>query len=171
MNRQPHDANLKAQARSLYTADGPTLAASVTGIPARTIRRWAVAEQWPRSGDGHRPHLHVAPVAETRQPAGKSGQVPAGYGLARRVLLRRLGDTAGLALDQVERELAQGHTGKARDCAIICGIALDKAELLVKAVGSDVGVGMPTVAEARARLRELAADLTARRTGSDGRPQ
>jgi hypothetical protein len=88
--------------------------------------------------------------------------VPAGYGLARRVLLRRLGDTAGLALDLVAQELAAGHTSKARDCAIICGIALDKAEMLAKVGGQDVGGAMPTVAEATSRLRELAADLTSR---------
>jgi hypothetical protein len=170
MNRQPHPDDAKAQAKALFVADGATLAASVTGISARTIRRWAVAEQWPRKGDGHRPHLRVAPSVETRQPVGKSS-VPAGYSLARRVLLRRLGDTAGLALDQVEKELGQGHTSKARDCAIICGIALDKAEQLAKAAGTGVGGDMPTVDEARTRLHELATDLTARRTGSDGQPQ
>jgi hypothetical protein len=73
MNRQPWSDDLRQQARALYASDGAQLASSVTGIPARTLRRWAVAEQWPRTGDGHRPHLHVAPDAETRQPTGKVG--------------------------------------------------------------------------------------------------
>jgi hypothetical protein len=171
VNRQPHDADLKAQARSLYAADGPTLAASVTGIPARTIRRWAVAEQWPRSGDGHRPHLHVAPVAETRQPTGKTRVVAIGYGLQRRVLLRRLGELATLALDQVETELRAGHTVKARDGMVVCGIALDKAEQLAKAAGPDLAGDRPDAAEAVARIRAMAADLATRKTGSDGQPQ
>jgi hypothetical protein len=168
MNRQPHPDGAKAQARQVYEAHGSRKASEVTGLPRRTVNAWAKAEGWQRRGQ--RPDLRVAPVAETRQPAGKRS-VPAGYSLARRVLLRRLGDTAGLALDQVEAELRQGHTSKARDCAIICGIALDKAELLAKAAGAGVGGDMPTVEEARTRLRELAIDLTARRTGSDGRPQ
>jgi hypothetical protein len=96
--------------------------------------------------------------------------VPAGYSLARRVLLRRLGHTATLALDQVEMELGQGHTSKARDAAVVCGIVLDKAEQLAKAAGAGVGGDMPTVDEARTRLHELATDLTARRTGSDDQP-
>ena len=74
MNRQPWSDDLRQQARALYASDGVQLASSVTGIPARTLRRWIVAEGWPRSGDGHRPHLHVAPVPDTRQPALK-GQV------------------------------------------------------------------------------------------------
>jgi hypothetical protein len=167
MNRQQHSDGAKAQARTIFEAHGSRKAAEVTGISRRTINAWARAGGWQRRGQ--RPDLRVAPVPDARQVSSKGREVPAGYGLARRVLLRRLGDTAGLALDQVRRELGQGRTGKARDCAIVCGILLDKAEVLAKAVGSDVGGTTPTVGEARARLRELAADLAARRTGSDGR--
>ena len=48
MNRQPHDPSLKAQARSLYAADGPKLASDVTRIPKRTVNAWAKAEGWQR---------------------------------------------------------------------------------------------------------------------------
>ena len=43
-----HDHSLKAQARSLYAADGPKLASDVTRIPKRTINAWAKAEGWQR---------------------------------------------------------------------------------------------------------------------------
>lgn len=169
MNRQPHPDGLKAKARTIYEAKGSRAAAEQTGISRRTVNAWAKAEGWQphvatRQAPDQRLHL-VAPVADTARPAGKSS-VPAGYGLARRVLLRRLGDTAGLALDQVEAELGQGHTSKARDCAIICGIALDKAEMLAKATAGEPGGTMPTVEESRTRLRELAHDLTSRAQGN-----
>jgi hypothetical protein len=165
-NREPWDEDLKQQTKALYLADGAALASSVTGVPVRTVRQWAKVGNWrqqtPATGQPADQRLHlVTPVPGVAAAPSKS-QVPAGYGLARRVLLRRLGDTASLALDLVAQELAAGHTSKARDCAIICGIALDKAELLAKAGGQDVGGAMPTVAEATSRLRELAADLTSR---------
>jgi hypothetical protein len=170
VNRQPHDPDLKAQARSLYAADGATLAASVTGIPARTIRRWAVAEQWPRSGDGHRPHLHVAPVAETWQPTPKGHVTSLGYPHQRRALLRQLGDEARECLTALATDREAGRSGAARNWAWCVGILLERAELLAKAAGPDQAAGQPDAAEAVARLRELATDLAARRTGSDGQP-
>ena len=170
MNRQPWSDDLRQQARALYASDGAQLASSVTGIPARTLRRWAVAEQWPRSGDGHPPHLHVAPSAGTRQPAGKTRVVAIGWGFQRRAVLRRLGELATLALDQVGTELRAGHTVKARDSMVVCGIALDKAEQLAKAAGPDLAGDRPDTAEALARLQEMLGDLATRRTGSDGQP-
>jgi hypothetical protein len=170
MSHRPWSDDLRQQARALYASDGAKLASEVTGVPLRTVQRWAMAERWAAPSDdatSQAPHLHVAPAPDVWRPDGRGRHVPAGYGLARRLLLRRLGDTAGLALDHVERELGQGHTSKARDCAI----ALDRAEVLAKAVGDGVGGAVPSVAEARARLAELAADLTARSTGSDGHPR
>jgi hypothetical protein len=170
VNRQPHDADLKAQARTLYAADGPTLAASVTGIPARTIRRWAVAEQWPRSGDGHRPHLHVARVAETRQATPKGQVATLGYGLQRRALLRQLGDEARDCLVALARDREAGKSGAARNWAWCVGILLERAELLAKAGGSDQTQGHPDAAESLSRIREMVADLNDRRAGTGGRP-
>jgi hypothetical protein len=95
--------------------------------------------------------------------------VAIGYGYQRRALLRRLGELAGLALDQVETELRAGHTVKAKDSAVVAGIALDKAEQLAKAAGPDLAGDRPDAAEALARIQEMAADL-ARRTGTDGHP-
>jgi hypothetical protein len=175
MNRQPHDAGLKAQAKALYESDGPKLASDVTSIPKRTINAWAKAEGWqrttgPHQATGQRPDLRVAGVAETRQPTGKSRVVAIGYGYQRRALLRRLAGLAALALDQVETELRSGHTVKARDGMVVCGIALDKAEQLAKAAGPDLAGDRPDAAEAVARLQEMAAELATRKTGSDGQP-
>jgi hypothetical protein len=175
MNRQQHPDDAKAQAKALYAADGPKLASDVTRIPKRTINAWAKAEGWqratgPHQATGQRPDLRVAGVAETRQPTGKSRVVAIGYGYQRRALLRRLGELAGLALDQVETELRAGHTVKARDGMVVCGIALDKAEQLAKAAGPDLAGDRPDAAEALARLQEMTADLATRRTESDGHP-
>jgi hypothetical protein len=63
------------------------------------------------------------------------------------------------------------QVGAARNWAWCVGILLERAELLAKAAGPDQASGHPDPAAALGRLRELASDLTARRTGSDGRPQ
>jgi hypothetical protein len=171
MNRQQHPDGAKAQARQVYEHHGAARASSVTGVSARTIRRWAAEERWPRQMATPQPRgLHVAPVAGTRQPVGKTRVVAIGYGYQRRALLRRLGELATIALDQVETELRAGHTVKARDGMVVCGIALDKAEQLAKAAGPDLAGDRPDAAEAVARLREMAADLATRRTGSDDHP-
>jgi hypothetical protein len=173
VNRQPHDPSLKAQARQVYEAHGSRKAAEATGISRRTINAWARADGW--QPPGNRPHLRVAPVADADGPSGKSegaagNRVPASWGLASRVLLRRLADTAALALDQVERELAAGHTSKARDAMVVGGIAIQRGLELSKATGPDQTQGHPDAAESAARIAEMARELTARRTGSDGQP-
>jgi hypothetical protein len=160
--------DLKAQARSLYGADGLTLAASVTGIPARTLRRWAAAEQWPRPGDGHRPELRVALVASARQPAPKGQVTSLGYGYQRRALLRQLADEARECLTALAADREAGRSGAARNWAWCVGILLERAELLAKAAGPDQAAGHPEAAEAVVRIREMAADLM-ERAGSDGR--
>ena len=173
MNRQPHPDNAKTRARQVYEHHGAAQASETTGVSVRTIRRWAATEQWPRQTATPQPRgLHVAPVPETRQPTGKSRVTPIGYGYQyqRRALLRRLAGLATLALDQVETELAAGRTVKARDGMVVCGIALDKAEQLAKAAGPDLAGDRPDTAEAVARLQEMLADLSDRRTGTDGHP-
>jgi hypothetical protein len=165
VNRQRHPDGAKAQARTIFEAHGSRRAAEVTGLPRRTINAWAAAEDWQRPGQPR--HLRVAPSAEARPAAGKTG-VPAGYSLARRVLLRRLGDTASLALDQVEAHLRAGHTVKARDAMVVAGIAVQRAEELAKAAGPAAG-GQPDPAELVGRLRELATDLRTRKANG-GRP-
>jgi hypothetical protein len=169
-------ADLKAQARALYASDGLQLAAEVTQIPGRTLRHWAKTEQWPRPGDedqagngGKRADLRLAPVPHAGQGPVKGQVVALGYGYQRRALLRQLGDLAGQAVGRASAELEQGHTAKARDAAVVLGIALDRAEALARAAGPDPSA-QPEMAEVVGRLRELAADLQARKTGSDGQP-
>jgi hypothetical protein len=173
MNGQQHDPGLKAQARALYSTDGAKLASDVTQVPIRTVRHWARTEGWQApTATRQAHHLRVAPDAGTRQPAGKTRVATSlGYGYQRRALLRRLGELATLALDQVETELQAGHTVKARDGMVVCGIALDKAEQLAKAAGPDLAGDRPDTAEVVTRLQEMAADLAGRGTGSDGQPR
>ena len=61
----------------------------------------------------------------------------------------------------MEKELAAGHTSKARDAAVVAGIVIDKGEQLVKAAGSGSDGARPTRDETIARLRALTAELRA----------
>jgi hypothetical protein len=167
-------ADLKAQARTLYERDGVGLAVSVTGIPERTVLHWSKTEQWTRHG-GDRNHrkgadLRVAPVPSASQGTVKGQVVAIGYGYQRRALLRQLGDLAGQAIGRASAELEQGHTAKARDAAVVLGIALDRAEALARAASPDPSA-QPEVAEVVGRLRELHADLAARKAAGNGQPQ
>jgi hypothetical protein len=168
VNRQQHPDGAKAQARQVYEAHGSRLAAEVTGISRRTINAWAKADGWQPPGQPR--HLHVAPAAQTRQPAPKGRVASLGYGYQRRALLRQLGDEARACLTALAKDREAGKSGAARNWAWCVGILLERAELLAKAASPDQSSGQPDPAEAVARLREMAADLTARRAGSSGRP-
>jgi hypothetical protein len=171
--REPWPADLKYQARSLYERDGVQLASDVTGIPKRTLQHWSQTEQWPRPGEARNDRKHaglrLAPDPSAPQAPAKGEVVQLGYGFARRGLLRQLGDLAGQALTTAGKELEAGHTIKARDATVVAGIALDKAELLAAKAGPDAG-GHPEVAEVIVRLRELHADLQARKAAGNGHP-
>jgi hypothetical protein len=155
-NRQPWDDELKAQAKALYAADGATLASAATGIPSRTIRRWAMAEQWPQPGDGHRPDLHVAGAA----PVPSAPEVPAngavghGRGWQPRLLLERLCAELWAELDTLAALRERGKAREARDTAVVVGILVDKAAGLAKQTGASGG--QLDQAATLARLRELA---------------
>jgi transposase len=43
-----HDQHAREHAKRLYRQHGAAYAAEHTGIPERTIRRWALAEGWPQ---------------------------------------------------------------------------------------------------------------------------
>jgi hypothetical protein len=136
--------DLRQQARVLYERDGLQLASSVTSIPSRTIRAWAQQEQWRKPGKGS--ELRVATVAHAPQRPAKGEVVALGYGHTRRSLLRQMGELAAQAAVKASEELASGHTIKARDCGVLMGIAVDKAEQLAKAAG-DQGGGHPEMTE------------------------
>jgi len=169
MNRQQHPDGAKRQARQAYEHHGSRQAAETTGISRRTINAWARADGW--QPPGQRSHLHVAPAAQTRQPAPKGKVTSLGYGYQRRVLLRQLGDEAHACLAALAKDREAGRSGAARNWAWCVGILLERAELLAKAAGPDQAEGHPDAAAAVARIREMAADLRDRRTGSDAQPQ
>jgi hypothetical protein len=178
--REPWPEELKHQARTLYERDGIQLAAEVTQIPSRTLRYWARAEQWQHPGSdgngGNRPDLHVAPGAHAPQPVSSGGKpvkgqvVALGYGFARRDLLRQLADEAAGCLTAMAEDRERGRSAAVRNWAWAVGVLLERAELLAKAAGPGHADDHPDPAEAVGRLRELAADLNARRTGTDGHP-
>jgi hypothetical protein len=93
-----------------------------------------------------------------------------GYGFQRRALLRQLGDEARACLTALAKDREAGKSGAARNWAWCVGILLERAELLAKAAGPDLAGDRPDAAETVARIREMAADLATRRTGSDGQP-
>lgn len=169
MNRQRHPDGARAQAKQVYEQHGSRRAAEVTGLPRRTINAWARQDGWQQPRQ--RSHLRVAPVAQTRQPAHKGQVTSLGYGYQRRALLRQLGDKAHACLAALAKDREAGRSGAARNWAWCVGILLERAELLAKAAGPDQAEGHPDAAAAVARIREMAADLRDRRTGSDAQPQ
>jgi hypothetical protein len=134
-SRQPWDDDLKAQAKALYLADGAQLAADVTGIPVRTIRRWAVADRWgrppgPDSG-------HVADQGDTQDapdpareggPAKRDGGSFGSFsGMPGMELEQDLALARQVYRTEVERFLAGGgRAGGVRDASIALGVLLDK---------------------------------------------
>jgi hypothetical protein len=168
VNRQQHPDGAKAQARQVYEAHGSRLAAEVTGISRRTINAWAKADGWQPPGQPR--HLHVAPAAQTRQPAPKGRVASLGYGYQRRALLRQLGDEARACLTALAKDREAGKSGAARNWAWCVGILIERAELVAKAAGPDLAGDRPDDGEVMARLQEMATDLAGRRTQSDDQP-
>jgi hypothetical protein len=134
VNRQPWDDDLKAQAKALYLADGATLASEVTGIPVRTIRRWAMADDWgrpPTTATGQDPDQELADLAPgpvQLAGEGKGGHALGGHGPPGLELERDLALARQVYRTEVERFLAgKGRAGGVRDASIALGVMLDKA--------------------------------------------
>lgn len=123
-----------------------------------------MAEQWPRPGDGHRPELRLAPHAAdapASEPDGNSAPAaitPRGW--QPRLLLERLSAELWAELDTLEALRDHGKARDARDVAIVVGILCDKAAALAKQTG--VASSRPDPAEARDRMRQIAATLRQR---------
>jgi hypothetical protein len=164
VNRQPHDPGAMAQARQLYLQRGPAEASRLTGVPPRTLRRWAERGHWrPRNQEsGHSPELGVAPVAP--RSAGTSGHAAKETVAARplwnphRVLGRILVEL-GAELDDLAAARAEGKRREARDTAVVVGILVDKAQALAERAGAD----RPTdPADAAEHIRQVLDAIQAR---------
>jgi hypothetical protein len=134
MNRQRWDADIRAQAKALYLADGAALASSVTQVPIRTVRQWAKDGNWRQPGpdDGHAadqrdtpdtggPEQDAGPAKRDGAPFG-SFSGPPGLELERDLALARMVYRA-----ECERyQAGQGRPAGIRDAAVTLGILLDK---------------------------------------------
>jgi hypothetical protein len=154
---KPHDDAAKRQARQVYETHGAQAAADTTGIPVRSIRRWALAERWPR-------RLTVAdPTPEKVEARSQAARM--GWHTRRRVMADQLGNVGAQLLEAIQGELAKGRRLNLRDAGILLGIMLDKAELLAAQTGGTDGAAM-SPEESIARIRELATAIN-QRAGAD----
>jgi hypothetical protein len=143
VNRRPHPDGARAQARQLYQQRGPAEASRITGIPPRTLRRWASSGHWrPLSATTQQPpDQHDAGVAasggQPLQP-GKSGAATLG-GWQPHAVLGRLTAELWAELDDLARWRAAGRPRESRDTAVTAAILLDKCQALAKQLGHDGG--------------------------------
>jgi hypothetical protein len=152
---KPHDDAARRRARQVYETHGAQAAADTTGIPVRSIRRWASAERWPR-------RLAVAvPTPEKVEARSQASRM--GWHTRRRVMADQLGNVGAELLEAIQAELAKGRRLNLRDA----GILLDKAELLAAQTGGTAGSGL-SEQEVAARLREIAANLRERAEATRG---
>jgi hypothetical protein len=150
-----HDPEVHEQAKTLYRQRGAAHAAEQTGIPERTIRRWALAEGWQQ-----RMTALAGQDAETKSAASRAAIL--GWQTRRRTMADQLGHVGAQLLEAIQAELAKGRRLNLRDAGILLGIMLDKAELLAAQTGGTDGPRM-SKEELLGRLRELAADWQERR--------
>jgi hypothetical protein len=150
----------REQAKTLYAQRGAAYAAEQTGVPERTIRRWALAEGWPQ-----RMAVVTGQDGETTSPASQA--VILGWQTRRRHMADQLGHVGAQLLEAIQRELAERNRLNLRDAGILLGIMLDKAELLAAATGAS-GRGDLTPEQSMARLETLL-DVLEDREANHGR--
>jgi hypothetical protein len=155
-----YNPQTREQARTLYRQHGAAYAAEQTGIPERTIRRWALAEGWP-----HRISVVAAQDGRTNGAATQAGIL--GWQTRRRHMADQLGHVGAQLLEAIQRDLAERKRLNLRDAGILLGIMLDKAELLAAATGAS-GRGDLTPEQSMARLETLL-DVLEDREANHGR--
>jgi hypothetical protein len=142
----------------VYEHHGAQAASDDTGIPIRSIRRWASAERWPR-------RLAVTDPSPEKMEA-RSQAARMGWHTRRRNMADQLGDVGAQLLEAIQADLAQRKHLNLRDAAILLGVAVDKAELLTAATGGSGGPSSPE--DSIARIRELATVINERREADQG---
>ena len=112
----------KAEAVKLYDEHGTAQAATRTGIPPRTIRRWA-------NQAGHVAEANTEKTATARAKGAE--QVAEAWGDFRAAEATGAGTTATKVRDAILAVVDHGgRSREARDLAVTYGILIDKAELL-----------------------------------------
>jgi hypothetical protein len=160
-----YQSQVREQAKTLYQQHGAAYAAEQTGIPERTIRRWALADSWQQ-----RMTALAGQDARTKPPASQAAMI--GWSTRRRHMADQLGHVGVQLLEAIQRELAQGRRLNLRDAGILLGIMLDKAEALsaVTGGGRDQLDLSPEANQARIqRINQLLAVVSQRaREAGDG---
>jgi len=111
-----HPPDLKAQALAVYVDHGGAEASRQTGVPAGTIRSWALR-------DG------VATVAaQNTRAAIAAAQMR--WEQRRLALADAIGEAAEAALGLVDEALDAGDARAAKDAAVTLGVLIDRAEKL-----------------------------------------
>jgi hypothetical protein len=142
-----YDPQAREQAKTLYAQRGAAYAAEQTGIPERTIRRWALTEGWQ-----HR--MTVVAAQDARTNAAASQAAILGWQTRRRHMADQLGHVGAQLLEAIQRELAERKRLNLRDAGILLGIMLDKAELLAAQTGA-TGYGELSPEQSLARIDTL----------------
>jgi hypothetical protein len=124
---KPHDLAARRHARQVYEQHGAQAAADATGISIRSIRRWALAERWPR---------RLAVAQDGQKMAERSHAARIGWQTRRRTMADQLGEVGAQLLEAIQRDLAERKRLNLRDAGILLGIMLDKAELLAAQTGA-----------------------------------
>jgi hypothetical protein len=124
-----YDPQAREQARTLHAQRGAAYAAEQTGIPERTIRRWALTEGWQ-----HR--MTVVTGQDARTNAAASQAATLGWHTRRRTMADQLGHVGQQLLEAIQRDLAERKRLNLRDAGILLGTMLNKAELLAAQTGA-----------------------------------
>ena len=175
MNRQPWDDDLKAQARALYLADGAKLASEVTGIPIRTVQRWAVAHDWGTSPDdatGQSSDQQLASLAPDGAQDGQAAKSDGGVGHVYGPPMLEAQRDLDLAREVYRTSAARFRERKAkasevRDAGVALAVMMDKAGKLglpgSKSTGEWTWADNHARAEAaKPRIVMMASELAAR---------
>jgi hypothetical protein len=131
MSHQRWSDDIRQQARALYVADGPRLAAEVTQVPERTIRAWAASGNWRQEDPAtdqapDQQDSPVAPDVSLPEPEAKGEGLPVSGDPALE-LVRDLHLARRVFRQQADRFLAGMVTSAAyRDSSVPLGILEDK---------------------------------------------
>jgi hypothetical protein len=155
---RPHDDAAKRRARQVYQQHGAQAAADATGISVRSIRRWALAERWPR-------RLAVADPTPEKM-AARSQAAIVGWHTRRRHMADQLGEVGAQLLEAIQRDLAERKRLNLRDAGILLGIMLDKAELLAERTGGAWG-GDVSSEQSIAQINQVLDVIEPRAVGDD----
>jgi hypothetical protein len=152
-----YDPQAREQAKTLYAQRGAAYAAEQTGIPERTIRRWALADGWQ-----HR----MTVVTGQGTADGSSGRAAAilGWETRRRRAADEFGETAMRALAKLQAELAKARPRGVQPLAMAAVMLARQAEDMTPLAGA-IGRGDVAPEASIARIETLLDAIEPRAVG------